>query len=603
MNAPVLTLADLGLTFGGAPLFTCASLEVGRRARIALAGRNGSGKSTLMKIAAGLVEPDRGERFLDPKARLVYLPQEPDFSGVATAGDYVVRAAGLVRAHEGERALSDIGIDPATALSQASGGEMRRIALAGAFAQDPDVFLLDEPTNHLDIEAIEWLEARLKVMRAALVLISHDRRFLETLTDETVWIDRGETKRLRKGFAAFEAWRDKLLEEEASDRQKLSRKIAAEEDWVRYGVTARRKRNVRRLGELQALRKELREQRAAPSAARMDASMSERSGKRVIVAKGVTKSFGARTIVDDFSIEILRGERVGLVAPNGAGKTTLLNLMTGALSSDTGDLTLGANLQLTSLDQHRAALKPETRVADVVTGGRGDWVTINGARRHIATYLQDFLFAPEQFRSPVEALSGGERGRLAIAAALARPSNLLALDEPTNDLDLETLDVLEDLVANYQGTVLLVSHDRSFLDRIVTSIIAPAGSGSPEGKWIRYVGGYDDMVRAREGAPMAKPSEKAKPRARKTDPSKSNAKKAEKLSYKDQYALDALPNEIKRLEKEIAALSDAMADPSLYERDPTQFEKTAAALEAAKQSLSEAEERWLELELKRDALK
>ncbi len=594
MAAPLLSLRDIRLQYDR-PLFDGADLNVHERDRIGLVGRNGSGKSTFLKIAAGLVEPDAGERTLSPGATVRYLEQEPDFSSFETTLAAV--EAGLGPAddpHNARRLLEALGLTGEEDPSALSGGEGRRVAIARALAPDPDILLLDEPTNHLDLQAIDWLEGELKRSRAALVLISHDRRFLSELTTRTVWIDRGLTRRLERGFAHFEEWRDKTLEEEETAAHKLDRKIAAEEDWVRYGVTARRKRNVRRMRELGDLRAQRREARRAVGGPAITAAESGQSGRRVIEAEGVSKSYGDRAVVADFSIEIARGDRIGLVGPNGAGKTTLLRLLTGALEPDAGTVKLGTNLDIVSLDQRRGALKPTDRVQDVLTGGRGDMVTVGGAPRHVVGFLKDFLFTPEQARAPVLSLSGGERGRLALAAALARPSNLLVLDEPTNDLDLETLDVLEEALADYQGTVLLVSHDRDFLDRIVTSVIAPEGAG----RWREYVGGYSDMLIERAGAlksPAPKPDKK--PTAAPVEKPK---ERAAKLSFNDQRALETLPVEIEKLEADIAKLTDILADPDLYARDPARFEKATRLLGEREALKAEKEEAWLELEMRRE---
>ncbi len=412
MAPPLLTLEEIRLTFGGEPLLLGAGLVVEPRARIALVGRNGSGKSTLLKIAAGLIEPDSGERFFDPAASIAYLPQDPDFSGFDTVGAYI--EAGLPPAGspiDFARLLDELGVDPAARCAALSGGEGRRAALARLFAGDPDVLLLDEPTNHLDLPAIEALEGRVSASRAAFVVISHDRRFLENVTTRTVWIDRGQTRFLDRGFKDFEAWRDKVLEDEETAAHKLDRKIVAEEHWVRYGVTARRKRNVRRMRELSDLRKQRRERRRPTGTVAFSTNEANPSGKRVIVAEKISKSFGGRAIVKDFSIEIARGDRIGIVGPNGAGKTTFLQLLIGELAPDEGRVTLGAGLAMITLDQRRASLKPDDRVADAITDGRGDWVTIGAEKKHVASYLKDFLFKPEQWRTPVAALSGGELWR------------------------------------------------------------------------------------------------------------------------------------------------------------------------------------------------
>src|SRR3954452_19775999 len=478
MSPPLLTLQDTHLTFGGTPLLEGAELSIGERERVCLVGRNGSGKSTLLKIAAGTVEADRGTRFAQPGATIRYLAQEPDLSGFATTLAYL--EAGLAPGDDLHRArylLEQLGLTGDEAPARLSGGEARRAALARVLAPEPDILLLDEPTNHLDLPAIEWLENELAGSRSALVLISHDRRFLENVSCATVWLDRGVTRRIERGFASFEEWRDRVLEEEEREQHKLGRKIVAEEHWMRYGVTARRKRNMRRVGLLAEMRKDFREHRGAQGAVKISVTEAELSGKLVAEAKDISKGFGETSVVRDFSIRIQRGDRIGLVGPNGAGKTTLLKLLTGELAPDSGTIKLGTNIAMVTLDQRRAALDPLVSVRDTLTGGRGDSIFVGGNPRHVIGYLRDFLFAPEQAGTPVSALSGGERGRLLLAQALAQPSNLLVLDEPTNDLDLETLDLLEEMIDDYPGTVMLVSHDRDFLDRTVSAVIVAEGDG------------------------------------------------------------------------------------------------------------------------------
>src|SRR6185436_9313006 len=506
MAPPLLTLQDIRLTFGGPPLLESAELSIGERERVCLVGRNGSGKSTLLKIAAGFIEADRGTRFAQPGATVRYLAQEPDLTGFNTVLAFV--EAGLAPGDEAHRArylLEQLGLTGAEDPARLSGGEARRAALARVLAPEPDILLLDEPTNHLDLPAIEWLEAELAASRSALVLISHDRRFLEKLSRGTVWLDRGVTRRIERGFAAFEEWRDQVLEEEEREQHKLGRKIVAEEHWMRYGVTARRKRNMRRVGELADLRKRFRDYRGAQGSVKIAVSEAELSGRLVVEAERIGKSFGAEPIVRDFSIRIQRGDRIGLVGPNGAGKTTLLKILIGELVPDEGKITLGTNLQMATLDQRREALDPNMSVRDTLTGGRGDSVFAGGQPRHVVGYMRDFLFSPEQAGTAVSALSGGERGRLTLARALAKPSNLLVLDEPTNDLDLETLDLLEEMIDDYPGTVLLVSHDRDFLDRTVSAVVvAEAG-----GRWNVYAGGYTDMVAQRGEGVTAKATAKS----------------------------------------------------------------------------------------------
>ena len=598
---PLLTLQDIALTFGGTPLIERAELAIAPGERTCLVGRNGSGKSTLMRIAAGLVEADAGKRFVQPGTTIRYLAQEPDFSGYPTTLAFV--EAGLAPGDASHRArylLESLGLTGEEDPTKLSGGEGRRAALAQALAPEPDVLLLDEPTNHLDLPAIEWLEGELRGSRAALVLISHDRRFLSAPSRATVWLDRGVTRRIDQGFSSFEAWRDAFFEEEERDRHKLDRKIAAEEDWLRYGVTARRKRNVRRLGNLHALRQARREARRPVGSVSMQASEADGSGTLVIEAKDIAKAYGARTIVDRLSLRVTRGDRLGIVGANGAGKTTLLNLLMGQLAPDSGTIRLGTNLQPVILDQARATLEPTQTVSDVLTGGRGDSVTVNGQSRHVIGYLKDFLFAPEQARTPVSVLSGGERNRLLIARALAQPSNLLVLDEPTNDLDLETLDLLQEMLDDYAGTLLLVSHDRDFLDRVVGSVLVSEG----EGRWIEYAGGYSDMIGQRGAGVQARTaagrketrSEKAEPRERAAAPAG-----RPKLGFKDQHELKTLPERMKKLEAAIAQLREILADPGLYARDPGRFDKASTMLSQAETELAGAEDRWLELEMLREA--
>ncbi len=604
---PLLRLDGVRLTFGGTPLLTGVELNVLPGERIALVGRNGSGKSTLMKIAAGQVEADGGEVFLKPGTTLRYLPQEPDFGDFPTVGAYV--ESGLGPADDPYRVtmcLDALGLTADMVPVNLSGGEARRAALARTLAPEPDIVLLDEPTNHLDLPTIEWLEDEVRQMKSAVVVISHDRRFLERVTKATVWIDRGSAKRLEEGFGAFEGWRDKVIEEEERDLQKLDRKIVREEHWLRYGVTARRTRNMRRLGALHDLRQQRRDTRRAVGQVAMEASATRESGKLVIEAEIVSKAYDGRTLVQDFSTRIARGDRVGFVGPNGIGKTTLLKMLIGALKPDSGKVKLGTNLDLAFLDQKRAALRDELSVKDAITDGRGDQVIVNGEARHVVGYLKDFLFSPEQIRTPVGKLSGGERARLLLAKTLATPANFLVLDEPTNDLDMETLDLLEELIANYPGTVLLVSHDRDFLDRTVTSVISPIGAG----EWLEYAGGYSDMAAQKREAAKLAPSggtPAAKNAGRMSNQGSASASgkappaagSSSKLSFKQKYALENLPREIARLEKAIAKAEAEMADPALFAKNPDRFSKLAAAAEKDRAALSAAEDEWLELEMTR----
>ena len=602
MPPPLLTLQDIALTFGTAPLLAGAGLAVSAGDRICLVGRNGSGKSTLLRVAAGLIQSDAGRRFAQPGATIRYLPQEPDFAGYATTLAYVEAGLGDAAAADHYRAtylLEQLGLtgteDPATL----SGGEARRTALARVLAPEPDILLLDEPTNHLDLPGIEWLEAELARLRSGIVLISHDRRLLERISRTTVWLDRGVTRVLDQGFSHFEAWRDQVLEQEETERHKLGRKIVMEEDWLRYGVTARRKRNQKRLGDLHALRKKHKEQRGALGRVKLDAAEADLSGRLVIVAENISKSFGDRAVVRNFSTRIIRGDRVGIVGQNGAGKTTLLNLLTGELAPDTGEVKLGTNLARITLDQRRESLDPTQTLTQALTGGAGDTVTVNGQNRHVIGYMKDFLFGPEQANTPVGVLSGGERGRLILAKAFATPSNLLILDEPTNDLDLETLELLQERLAEYSGTVLLVSHDRDFLDRVVTSVIATQGNGS----WIEYAGGYTDMLAQRSLTQRDTSQPEPTTQRVRAEPAPPPAKTpSRKLSFKDKHALETLPARIAALEAEISRLNAILADADLYTRQPARFAESTKALDTATAALAAAEEQWLELEMLREAM-
>lgn len=596
MPAPLLTLQDIRLTIGTTPLLDGAELFVEPGERLCVVGRNGSGKSTLLKIAAGMLEPDSGRRFAQPDATIRYLPQEPDLSGFADTHSYV--EAGLAPGDDPARAhylLGKLGLSGNEAIGTLSGGQARRAALARVLAPKPDILLLDEPTNHLDLPAIEWLDNELSSMSGALVLISHDRRFLQDLSRATIWLDRGRTARLDRGFSAYEAWRDQLLEEEERDRQKLNRKIVAEEHWVRYGVTARRKRNVRRMAELGELRRERREARQQLGQVKFSVNEQGNAGTRVIEAKGVSKSYGDKDVVKDFSIRILRRDRIGVVGPNGAGKTTLLNLLTGRLKPDAGEVTLGTNLSLVTLDQTRTLLDTQATLSEVLTGGHGDKVEVGGQTRHVMSYMKDFLFLPEQAKTPVHVLSGGERARLLLAKALAKPGNLLVLDEPTNDLDLETLDLLEEMIDDYPGTVLLVSHDRDFLDRTVTALLYAEG----DGRFTEYAGGYSDMVAQRGGgvdAVRAEKKEKAPPRERKTEASR------RKLSFNEKHALETLPGQIDKLTQNISALQHELSDHTLYARDAARYHDLSEKLAKAEAERTASEDRWLELEALREEL-
>ena len=599
--APLLQLTDIALSFGGAPLFDGLDLVIQSGDRVALVGRNGSGKSTLMKVMAGLVEPDRGTRALPPGISVGYMEQEPDFTGFDTLGDFAAERLDPAEHYRIEMAAEGLGFDPALPVATASGGERRRAALARLLAEAPELMLLDEPTNHLDIQAITWLEARLAETRAAFVLISHDRAFLNALTRATLWIDRGRVRRLDQGFGAFEDWRDRTWAEEDAARHKLDRKIQAEARWAVEGISARRRRNQGRLRALAALRAERAAQIRRQGAAAMALQSGPASGKLVIEAEKITKRFDDRVIVRDFSLKILRGDRLALVGPNGVGKTTLLRLMTGEIAPDSGSVRLGTNLEIAVFDQTRARLDLDASLWENLTGdplmrvsGSSDQVMVRGRPKHVVGYLKEFLFDEAQARAPVRALSGGERARLLLAKIMARESNLLVLDEPTNDLDIETLDLLQDLLGDYPGTVLLVSHDRDFIDRIATTTVALDG----QGRATVYAGGWSDMQAQRPSEPAetrerARPTPPAAPRAPK--PAAPPRTASTGLSYTERHRLDALPAEIARLEAEIGRLTELLSDPDLYRREPAKFARASEALTTRQAALAAAEEEWLAL--------
>ncbi|MGC6534098.1 MAG: ABC-F family ATP-binding cassette domain-containing protein [Parvibaculales bacterium] len=602
-SPPILYIDDIHLTHGVTSLLDGAALSVGRDDRICLVGRNGSGKSTLLKIIAGLIDADSGERFLQPGITIEYLAQDPDFSGYATAEDYVLQ--GLLNNEDRQRAfqlMADLHVEPEAGIAPMSGGEKRRVALCKAMAPQPEILLLDEPTNHLDLPAIEWLEGALRQINSALVLVSHDRRFLANMANQTVWLDRGQTKLMRKSFTHFEDWRDAELQREAEEQHKLARKIAREEDWLRYGVTARRKRNVKRLGDLHALRQQRRDYRGPQGDMEAVLQAGDRSGKLVVKVDKLVKKFGDKTVVDNFTTQIKRGARIGLIGANGAGKTTLLNMLLGDLPPDSGNVRLGKNLTPLLLDQQRQGIKKDWNVKDALTDGAGDRVPLGDDSMHVIGYMKNFLFHPAQMRTPVSVLSGGEQARLFLARGLRQPSNLLVMDEPTNDLDLETLDLLQEMIAAYEGTVILVSHDRDFLDRTVTAVFHAEG----DGKWVEYAGGYSDMkAQQKAAAKQDKPIEtvgKEKPLAKAGQPTAANRtnKPSIKLSYKHRFRLEQLPDEMAALEKRIAKAEILLADKALYTDNPAKFNLIAEELDKAQANLAAAEEEWLELELLRE---
>ncbi|WP_082008870.1 ABC-F family ATP-binding cassette domain-containing protein [Leisingera sp. ANG-DT] len=598
---PLLQMSGISLTFGGDPVFSNLDLVVQPGDRVALVGRNGSGKSTLMKVMAGIVEADQGDIVVPPGKSVGYMEQDPKMEGFATLGDFAASELDPGEMYKVERAGEGLKFDPARPVETASGGERRRAALAKLMAEAPDLMLLDEPTNHLDIEAITWLENELKGTRAAFVLISHDRAFLRALTRATLWVDRGEVRRQEKGFEHFEAWRDKTWEDEDMQRHKLNRLIKSESRWAVEGISARRKRNMGRVRALQDLKAERAGQIKRQGAAEMALEAGPKSGRKVIEAEGLSKAFGGKEIVRDFSLKVQRGDRVAFVGPNGAGKTTLLKMLLGTEDPDAGSVKLGTNLEIALFDQTRDQLDGDSTLwenltADPLLGisGKADQVMVRGQPKHVVGYLKEFLFDERQARAPVRSLSGGEKARLLLARLMARSSNLLVLDEPTNDLDVETLDLLQELLDNYDGTVLLVSHDRDFLDRVATTTIAMEGNG----RATAYAGGWSDYIAQRGPLEVSEKAEKVKPA--KVKP-KQESQPKDGLSFKEKLRLEALPAEIERLEAEIGKLQELMSDPELFTREPVKFKKATEALVERQEKLAAAEEEWLELEEKAGA--
>ncbi|MCE8519535.1 ATP-binding cassette domain-containing protein [Ruegeria pomeroyi] len=593
-------MTGISLTFGGEPVFSDLDLVVQPGDRVALVGRNGSGKSTLMKVMAGLVEPDAGEIVIPPGKSVGYMEQDPTMTGFATLGDYAASGLEPGELYKVERAGEGLKFDPARAVETASGGERRRAALAKLMAEAPELMLLDEPTNHLDIEAIGWLERELSATRAAFVLISHDRAFLRALTRATLWIDRGMVRRQERGFEDFEAWRDKVWEDEDTARHKLNRLIKSESRWAVEGISARRKRNQGRVRALQALRAERASQIKRQGTAAMSLDSGPKSGRKVIEAQGLTKAFDGKPILRGLDLTVLRGDRVAFVGPNGVGKTTVLKMLLGQVEPDSGTVRLGTNLEIAVFDQTRAQLDPEMSLWDSLTSdpemrvsGKADQVMVRGQPKHVVAYLKDFLFDERQARAEVKSLSGGEKARLLLARLMAKPSNVLVLDEPTNDLDVETLDLLQEILDDYDGTVLLVSHDRDFLDRVATTTVAMEG----DGRAVVYAGGWTDY-RAQRGEDAPKEDVKSKHSAIKV---KQKVKVKSGLTFSEKHRLEALPAEIARLEAEIAKLQELMADPELYTREPVKFQKATEALVQRQEKLSAAEEEWLTLEEKAEA--
>ena len=596
MAAPVLALKDVRLADGRQLMFDGVDIALEPKVRACLVGRNGAGKSTLLRILEGSKQADDGARTAAPSLRVVLVAQEPDITG-ATLTDYA--CAGGAPAYAAQAALQSLDLDPEKSTSGLSGGEKRRAALARAFAEDPDVLLLDEPTNHLDIFAIETLEARLAASRAAVLVVSHDRAFLQRVTQRCYWLEERRVRRLDAGFAGFEDWADRITSARAEEDRRLSKALEKEEYWLLRGVTGRRARNEGRRRKLLDLRAEKAESlKMARGELSMGLAVAGTSGKRVVEAKGLAKSFGDRSLLKGFSTRILRGDRVAVVGPNGAGKTTLVKLLLGELEPTSGSVQLGANLEVSYIDQARADLKPGMTLLEALAPLGGDQIMVRGAPRHVISYAKEFLFTEGQMRQPVESLSGGERNRLLIARAFAKPANLLVLDEPTNDLDIETLDLLEDLLSDFDGTLILVSHDRDFVDRLATSTVALDGAG----RAVETPGGWSDF--RIQNPDFFAPSRAARlvvaPRSS-SAPAPSSKQKS-KLTYKDQRRLETLEAMMPALGDAIAKDEAHLSDSGLYARDPAAFDRLMKRLDQTRHSLAAAEEEWLALEEKKDAL-
>jgi ATP-binding cassette subfamily F protein uup len=588
MAAPVLSLEDVAIRQGEGLLFEGLSLFIGAKDRLALIGRNGAGKTTLLRLIAGTLEADRGRRSVQPGRRIVLLPQDPPVAGFATLGDFALAAPDAPARHEVEAIATQLGVDLSLKAETASGGERRRASLARALAQAPDLLLLDEPTNHLDLQAIDWLEGWLTRFSGAFLVISHDRTFLTRLTKACLWLDRGQLRRQEVGFGGFEAWTEAVYAEEAKIADKLDTKLAQELHWLQRGVTARRRRNQGRLERLHQMRATRKAMLGAVGTAKLALATDDVKSKMVIEADGVSKAYGDRTIIRDFSIRIQRGDRIGLVGPNGAGKTTLLKLLTGEIAPDAGKITRAKTLNGITIDQQRKLMDPNRRVRDVLADG-GDWIDVRGQKTHVQGYVKQFLFPPSVIDAKIGTFSGGERSRLLLAREFARDSNLLVLDEPTNDLDLETLDLLQEVIGDYEGTVLIVSHDRDFLDRTTTMTIGLDGSGRAD----IVAGGYKELetLWAERAAKARKAPAKMVAAAAPPPPPAPRRK----LSFKDQHDLDRLPGEIANLEAAISAVEARLADPALYARNAAEFQRLDAESDELRARLAAAEERWLEV--------
>ncbi|MBO5443331.1 MAG: ABC-F family ATP-binding cassette domain-containing protein [Alphaproteobacteria bacterium] len=595
---PILTIKNAKLSFGTNELFSDVNLYINRGDKISLVGRNGCGKSTLLKVISQTIEPDYGEIFVQPGVKVSYMPQDPDFSSYKTLREVVLSGLPKDDANQEYKAnilINKFGINENQNPEISSGGERKKAALAKALIQEPDILLLDEPTNHLDMPTIEMLEEIIAKFRGAVILISHDRMFLSNTSQTTFWLDRGILRRNNKGFKFFEEWQEQVIDQEIIEQKYLNKKIEEETEWLHKGVTARRKRNMGRLRRLQQLRQQRKEQIKQTGSVNLEAETTDFRSKLVIEAKHITKSFNGRDIVKDFSIRVIKGNKIGIVGPNGAGKTTLIKLLTKKLDPDGGSVRIGKNLEEAYFDQNRITLDPKKTLWKTLCN-EGDHINVRGQFRHVVAYLKDFLFRPDQAQCPVSALSGGEKNRLMLAVALAQKSNFLVLDEPTNDLDMDTLDLLQEVLDEYEGTILLVSHDRDFIDRVVTSVIHMPGDGSVT----EYAGSYSELLEKLKNKQPAKNVKKAVPA--KTEKNETSARKTVKLSYNQQRLLDVLPGEIEQLEKDILQIETELSNPSLYTENPQKFDTLSKELETKQTAKEQKENQWLELQIIKEEL-
>ena len=601
VNGPQISLKNIFLSFGEKQIFEGLNLLVQPRDRIALVGRNGSGKSTLLKVLQGLVIQDEGERILSKGLSVGYMEQDPNLSEFVTLKDYVCSGVLVSDYHEGEKVAQNLGVDLDMPVNVSSGGERRRAALTKLIAENHDIMLLDEPTNHLDVEAIEWLEAELKGLSKSFIVISHDRKFLSNLTNDTIWVDRGQARRCSIGFGGFEAWRDKIWHEEDEKIHKLNRKIRSESRWAVEGISARRKRNQGRLRNLEKLRAERQSYISRTGLAKMKLESRTKSGQLVLKADKVSKSFGEKCIIRNFSIQIRKGDRIGIVGPNGIGKSTLLKILLGEVIPDLGTAKLGSNLIVAKFDQMREQLNLENSLWQNLTddptmkaSGKAGQIMVRGKSKHVAGYLKEFLFSESQLRSPVKSLSGGEKARLLLAKLMARESNLLILDEPTNDLDLETLDLLQEVIAEYEGTVLLISHDRDFLNRTVDTSIILTG----QGEFVKIAGCWEDYNNLKAKNETQNKAEYLDKKKNVSKPPKREMPSKAEFSFVDKHRLDEIPNLIDRLEYEIKQLETFLSDSNLYFEHPNKFEKASAALIERQAEMKKLEDEWFKLEEK-----